>query len=78
MRPRKYREFRDGCGRGGISLHRGMRKDQGMAHKEAGEDSIGCEHVDTREKGFLGEELGRKPVWGLGGRGESEGMKLQG
>lgn len=43
-----------------------MRKDQGTAHKEAGEDRIGCEHVDPQETGFLGEEeLGRKQ-WGRG------------
>lgn len=34
----KDREFRDGDrGWGGISLHHGMKKDQGMAHEEAGE-----------------------------------------
>ena len=44
-----------------------MRKDQGMAHKEAGEDRIGCEHMDPQETGFSGEEeLGRKAVWAGG------------
>lgn len=67
MNPRKYKEFRDGGGRARISLSHGMRKDQGMAHKEAGEDRIGCEHVDPQETGFLGEEeLGRKAVWAGG------------
>lgn len=50
-----------------MSLNHGMRKDQGMADKEAGEDRVGCEHVDPQERAFLGEEeLGRKAVSGLG------------
>lgn len=43
-----------------------MRKDQGMAHKQAGEDRIGCEHVDPQERGSWEKKSWEGKQYGVG------------